>query len=132
GDIRLQGSKVQAGGDISLTASGDITAIAAVNTQYSKRDEKQKGSSLGVGIAVGGEDSGFKVNDGGSFSREREQLDGSAWQERVIEAGKILTVNSCNDVKLIGGQLKGDSIKATIGGDLTIQSLQDSDNYDYD
>ncbi|WP_392553614.1 VENN motif pre-toxin domain-containing protein [Orbus wheelerorum] len=33
---------------------------------------------------------------------------------------------------LIGAQLKGDSVKLDVGNNLNIESLQDSDNYDYD
>ncbi|RKS87571.1 filamentous hemagglutinin [Orbus hercynius] len=132
GDITVIGSEVRAGNDITLDANRDINVIGAVNTQHSDKDEKRYGGGIGIGIAAGGSNSGFSVTGNANYSQERENANGSAWSEGIVDAGKTLTVSSGKDTNVVGGQLKGDTVKAVVGNDLTIQSLQDTDNYDYD
>ncbi|WP_392562371.1 hemagglutinin repeat-containing protein [Orbus sturtevantii] len=132
GDITVKGSEVKAGQDISLEAGHDVNLIGAVNTQHSDKDEKSYGGSFGLGLTFGSKETGLKFSGNANFSRERENADGSAWSEGVVDAGKNLTVKTGNDTNLIGGQLKGDSVKLDVGNNLNIESLQDTDNYDYD
>ncbi|XKM14505.1 hemagglutinin repeat-containing protein [Orbaceae bacterium ac157xtp] len=132
GDITVIGSEVKAGKDIQLNANQDINVIGAVNTQHSDKDEKSTGSAVGIQLQIGGDESGFRFKGNANFSREREKADGSAWSESVISAGDKLTVNSGHDTTIIGGQLEGNKVEMTVGNDLNIQSLQDTDNYDYE
>ncbi|XKM14512.1 hemagglutinin repeat-containing protein [Orbaceae bacterium ac157xtp] len=132
GDITVIGSEVKAGKDIQLNANQDINVIGAVNTQHSDKDEKSTGSAVGIQLQIGGDESGFRFKGNANFSREREKADGSAWTESVISAGDKLTVNSGHDTTIIGGQLEGNKVEMNVGNNLTIQSLQDTDNYDYE
>ncbi|GAA5107803.1 hypothetical protein GCM10023211_09300 [Orbus sasakiae] len=106
--------------------------IGAVNTQHSDSDEKSYGGAVGIQFQIGGDESGFRVKGNANFSRERENADGSAWSESVINAGNTLTTKTGNDTTIIGGQVNGDTVKMDVGNNLNIQSLQDTDNYDYD
>ncbi|WP_392553604.1 hemagglutinin repeat-containing protein [Orbus wheelerorum] len=132
GDITVKGSEVRADQDISLEASHDVNVIGAVNTQHSDKDEKSYGGGVGISFTVGGDQSGLRFTGNANFSRERENADGSAWSEGIVEAGKNLTVKTGHDTTLVGAQLKGDSVKMDVGNNLNIASLQDTDNYDYD
>lgn len=132
GDITLKGSEVRAGNDITLDANRDLNVIGAVNTQHSDSDEKSYGGAVGIQFQIGGDESGFRFKGNANFSRERENADGSAWSESVINAGNTLTTKTGNDTTIIGGQVNGDTIKMDVGNNLNIQSLQDTDNYDYD
>ncbi|QYN47097.1 hypothetical protein GYM74_07755 [Gilliamella sp. ESL0405] len=132
GDITLKGSEVKAGNDINLTANRDVNVIGAVNTQHSDRDEKSYGGGVGIQLQFGGDESGLRFKANGNFSRERENADGSAWTESVIDAKNQLNIKTGHDVNVVGGQLKGDTVKMNVGNNLNIQSLQDTDNYDYE
>ncbi|QYN44950.1 filamentous hemagglutinin N-terminal domain-containing protein [Gilliamella sp. ESL0441] len=132
GDITLKGSDIKAGNDINLTANRDLNVIGAVNTQHSDRDEKSYGAAAGIQFQVGGDESGLRFKANGNFSREREVADGSAWTESVIDAKNKLNIKTGNDVNVVGGQLKGDTVKMDVGNNLNIQSLQDTDDYDYE
>ncbi|MCX8590652.1 hemagglutinin repeat-containing protein, partial [Gilliamella sp. B3825] len=132
GDITLKGSDIKAGNDINLTANRDLNVIGAVNTQHSDRDEKSYGAAVGIQFQVGGDESGLRFKANGNFSREREVADGSAWTESVIDAKNKLNIKTGNDVNVVGGQLKGDTVKMDVGNNLNIQSLQDTDDYDYE
>lgn len=132
GDIAIKGSEVRAGQDVTLDANHDISVIGAVNTQHSDRDEKNYGGGAGIQFQFGGDESGIRFKGNANFSQEREKSDGSAWSEGIVEAGKNLTVKTGNDTTIIGGQLSGDTVKIDVGNNLNIQSLQDTDNYDYE
>ncbi|WP_238786575.1 hemagglutinin repeat-containing protein [Gilliamella sp. ESL0250] len=132
GDITLKGSEVKAGNDINLTANRDLNVIGAVNTQHSDSDEKSYGGGVGIQLQFGGDESGLRFKGNANFSRERENANGSAWTESVIDANNKLTIKTGNDVNIIGGQVKGDSVKMDVGHNLNIQSLQDTDDYDYE
>ncbi|WP_392551414.1 hemagglutinin repeat-containing protein [Orbus wheelerorum] len=132
GDITVKGSEVKAGQDITLEAGHDVNVIGAVNTQHSDKDEKSYGGGVGISFTVGGDQTGLRFTGNANFSRERENADGSAWSEGIVEAGKNLMVKTGNDATLIGAQLKGDGVKMDVGHNLNIASLQDTDNYDYE
>ncbi|WP_392565243.1 hemagglutinin repeat-containing protein [Utexia brackfieldae] len=132
GDITVQGSQVTGGKDVTLTANRDVNVLGAVNTQHTDKTETSSGSSVGVGVSVGGNQPGISYTASGNYSRERENAEGSNWTQGTVQAGNNLTVKTGQDANLIGGQLKGDSVTADIGNNLNIKSLQDSDNYDYE
>jgi hypothetical protein len=50
----------------------------------------------------------------------------------VIDAKNKLTIKTGNDTNIIGGQLKGNTVNMDVGNNLNIQSLQDTDDYDYE
>ncbi|TEA26638.1 hemagglutinin repeat-containing protein, partial [Candidatus Schmidhempelia bombi] len=131
GNIKVTGSTIQAGNDIDLKANNDLHLTGDVNTQHRDRDERQTSAGVGVGISIGKE-THLAIKGNASFSRERENQDGSAWTESIIKADNNLTIETGHDMTVKGGQLKGEQIKANIGHDLHLESLQDSDNYDYD
>jgi filamentous hemagglutinin len=131
GNIQVTGSTIQAGNDIHLKANNDIQLIGDVNTQHRDSDERQISASVGVGVSLGKE-TNFAIKGKGSFSRERENQDGSAWTESLIKADQKLSIETGHDMTVKGAQLKGERIKADIGHNLNIESLQDSDDYDYD
>jgi len=47
----------------------------------------------------------------------------------LLRAGKQISLISGRDTALKGAQVSADKITATVGRDLTLQSLQDTDNY---
>src|SRR5690606_26922503 len=50
----------------------------------------------------------------------------------VVTATNTLTVRSGADTNLRGAELAGDTVVASIGGDLNIQTLQDTSRYESD
>lgn len=87
---------------------------------------------MGIGISAGGDESGFRFKGNANFSNEREKQDGSAWSEGIIQAGNTVTASSGHDTTLLGGQISGNYVNLTVGHNLNLTSLQDSDDYDYD
>ena len=52
-DINVQGSQLQAGKDVSLSAARDVNLVSAQNTQSLDGKNQSHGGSVGVGINVG-------------------------------------------------------------------------------
>ena len=129
GDIAVSGSQVKAGKDIALDAARDITLDAAANTQLTTGSNSSKGGSLGVGITAGPNGAGFTVSASGNAAKGGEKGNGTEWSETTLDAGGNLSLTSGRDALLQGAQVNGDKVTADIGRDLTLSSLQDSNDY---
>lgn len=134
-DINIIGSQVKANGDVTLSADNNLNLLAASNT--SKLDSNNKNSSASIGIGVGS--NGFAATLSASTGKGQEKGNGTTWTETVIQsgnqAGDKVTLNSGADTNLIGTQVAGNQVIANVGtkpltgGNLNIQSLQDTDQY---
>ncbi|MDD2050862.1 hemagglutinin repeat-containing protein, partial [Pseudomonas putida] len=58
-----------------------------------------------------------------------EKGNGTTWTETTLDAGNQASLVSGRDTALKGAQVNADKIVADVGRDLTLQSLQDTDNY---
>lgn len=124
-DLTVQGSTVSAGRNVLLAADDAINLLAAKNTAVQK--SKNSGASASIGISLGSQ-TGITVSASGS----RGKADGSDvnWSNTHVEAGNALTLQSGGDTTLKGAVASGKQVIAAIGGDLSIESLQDTSKYD--
>lgn len=125
-DITIQGSTVKAGNNITLSADNDINLLAAKST--ADQHSTNKSSSASVGVSFGTD--GLLLNV--SAFKGRGNADGSDvnWSNGRIEAGNQLTLESGADTTLKGAVASGKQVTANIGGNLNIESLQDTSQYD--
>jgi filamentous hemagglutinin family protein len=125
GNIHATGETIQ-GQQVNLLASNDITLDAGTNRQTETNTYKSKGASIGAtftGGAVTGVDASFaKENSDGTT--ETVTHTGT-----TVIAGDTLTMHSGKDTNIIGSQVSGNTVKADIGGNLHIESLQDTETY---
>ncbi|WP_313276304.1 hemagglutinin repeat-containing protein [Kosakonia cowanii] len=129
GDIAIAGSQLKAGKDLTLDAARDITLTGAADTQITTGSNSSKGGSLGVGITAGKDGAGFTVSASGNAAKGGEKGNGTTWKESTLDAGQNVSLSSGRDSLLQGAQVNGDKVTADVGRDLTLSSLQDSDNY---
>ena len=85
-----------------------------------------KGSSIGVGFGTDGFSVNASVNQGKGFEKGNSQF----YTDTEVNAGKQLTLSSGKDTTLTGAQVNGETVKANVGGDLTLSSQQMTDKYD--
>jgi filamentous hemagglutinin len=128
-DITISGSDISAGKNITLSADDAITLKASQDT-YSNRSSSSS-SSGGVGVAAtvgsGGGQLGFTAN--ASMGRGRTNGDDALINNTHITANDTLTISSGGDTTLKGATAKAETIKADVGGNLAIESLQDTSTY---
>lgn len=130
GDILIQGSDVKAGRDVVLDATRDITLTSAEEMQKTDGKNSSKGGNLGVALTVGNGEYGIKFSAGVNAGKGSEKGDGLTHRETVIDAGHQVALKSGQDTTLRGAQVSGEQITVNTGRNLTLQSEQDSDNYD--
>ncbi|WP_370678465.1 hemagglutinin repeat-containing protein [Comamonas sp. GB3 AK4-5] len=123
-DILIRGSDISAGKDAALKAEGDIRLQAAQN--QASLGGSNSSSSGSIGISVGAQ-TGITVS--ASKGRGNEAGDDLIHSNTHITAGNKVSLQSGADTTLQGAVVKGESVKADVGGNLHIESLQDSSTY---
>ena len=134
-DIHVQGSDLGANGNITLAAANDITIEAGRDTQTTREDRGSVSAQWSVSTA--GTDKGIKDfknifgkgkswNVAGSTGFDRS--DSTTWRNSVVGAGDQLKLQSGNDTTLAGAQVQGRTVIADIGGNLTLESKQNTTN----
>ncbi|TSD79713.1 filamentous hemagglutinin N-terminal domain-containing protein [Pseudomonas sp. KBS0710] len=129
GDIRVQGSKLQAGNEMLLAAERDIRLEAAANTQKLDGKNSSGGGAVGVSLGFGSSGAGLSIFANANKGTGSEKGNGTTWTETTLDAGKQVSLISGRDTVLKGAQVSADQIKAAVGRDLMLQSLQDTDDY---
>ncbi|CDH26959.1 putative filamentous hemagglutinin [Xenorhabdus bovienii str. Jollieti] len=130
GDIRIEGSGLKAGRDVELDAKRDVVLTSAENTQTTRGENSSKGGSVGVGLTVGQGGYGIKFSASVNAGKGHEKGDGVTHSETLIDAGNQVNIKSGQDTLLKGAQVSGESVTANIGRNLHLQSEQDKDSYD--
>ncbi|MBB1227384.1 hemagglutinin repeat-containing protein, partial [Pantoea pleuroti] len=127
GDITLAGSGIT-GKNVTLAAAHDLNLTAATNNTEQKSSNKASGWSGGVHIAIGNE-TGIGIQASGFMASGKENGKTTDYVNSRVNASNDLTLSSGNDTVLSGAQALGNRIVADVGHDLTMTSLQDTDDY---
>ncbi|WP_250150996.1 hemagglutinin repeat-containing protein, partial [Photorhabdus akhurstii] len=130
GDIRVQGSQLQAGKDLQLNANRDIQLSSSQNTEQTTGKNSSHGSSLGVGLTAGPGGTGLSVSANVSRGTGHENGNGVSHTNTTLQAGQTVGLNSGRDTTLKGAQVSGEQITAEVKRHLTLSSEQDSQRYD--
>ncbi|APD13349.1 hemagglutinin repeat-containing protein [Pandoraea pulmonicola] len=128
-DLSIVGSQIKAGQNALLSADGDVNIQAAQNTSSQHSNNSGTNASLGVSFTVGSK-SGISFNAGVSGNRGNADGDDVAWSNSHVQAGDKLTIKSGADTTLRGAVVEGRQVVANVGGNLTVESLQDTSRYD--
>lgn len=129
-DLTVQGSQISAGRDANLKADGDIALLAAKNTVEQHSTSKGSSASIGIGFAVGGTQNGFTINAGASQSRGNADGKDLVWSNTHVDGGRQVNLQSGGDTQLHGAVVSAPQVTADVGGNLSIESLQDTSTYD--
>ena len=123
-DIEMKGSQI-IGDNVSMNAGENITLSAAENRSSSDTKESSKSSQAGMNFAP----------TGNSFYANASKGQGNETEETLTHTGsqviarKDLMMESGEDTTLRGSNAYGDKVTMKVGGNLTIESVQDEDNY---
>ncbi|MCC8422920.1 hemagglutinin repeat-containing protein, partial [Photorhabdus thracensis] len=130
GDIRIQGSQLQAGKDLQLHANRDIQLSSSQNTEQTTGKNSSHGSSLGVGLTAGPGGTGLNVSANVNRGNGRENGNGVSHNNTTLQAGQTVELNSGRDTTLKGAQVSGEQMTTDVKRHLTLSSEQDSQRYD--
>ncbi|RMT66108.1 hypothetical protein ALP43_02158 [Pseudomonas azotoformans] len=124
GDIHVIGSEFKAA-NTTLVAKNDIILESAQNTTERKNDSKNDKTSIGASFNIG-EQNGFTLDLGAQIAKGMGSGSSVTQVNSKLDTG-ALVLSSGKDTTLAGAQVRADSIKADIGGNLNIASRQDID-----
>ncbi|WP_175950735.1 hemagglutinin repeat-containing protein [Burkholderia sp. BCC0405] len=127
GDITMTGANVL-GKNVLLDANNAITLQSAQSTEQDTSSNSSSGWNAGVGIGVG-KQTGISIFANGTNSHGQGNGSAVTQTNTTIAAGDTLTIKSGGDTTLTGAQVSGDKVKADVGGNLTMTSVQDTSNY---
>lgn len=127
GDLTVQGSALTAGRHLSLNAANDIRLLAASNETTFGSQSKSSSASLGVAIDLA--TLGVSATAGANAARGRAEGRDTAWIHTKVSAGDTVHLTSGVDTTLRGAVLDSQRIEAQVGGNLAIESLQDTATY---
>jgi filamentous hemagglutinin len=127
GDVRVRGSSITSSGDTTLSAARDVILTSAANQIDSQFKSKSSGASIRVtlGVAVVGGVTA-SANVGVSASRSSGTSTENTQANSTITAGGTLSLSTGRDAILKGAVAQGQNVVATIGRDLSVESVQDT------
>jgi filamentous hemagglutinin len=128
-NLTVRGSQVQAGNDATLRAGGNIDLQAGQNQFDLNHTDKSSSASVGVGFSLGGASNGLTVDVGVSGSRGKAQGNDVVWTNAHVAAGNVLKLESGDDTTLKGAVASGKQVQTRVGGNLDVESLQDTSVY---
>ena len=124
-DINITGSNVE-GKDVTLNAKENLNIIASENTNNTEQSSKSSSASVGASLELG---KGPSYSISGSMSKGEVSANGKTYNESNVTANKDLSFTSGKDTNIKGGNLSGEKVTGNVGGDLNIESKQDSNSY---
>lgn len=129
GNITIQGSDINAGNNISLNADNTINLLADKSTASQVSHSTSSSSGVGVGASFGTNGAAIGVTANAAASRGNADGNDVTYTNTHLSAGNQLSIKSGGDTNLKGAVANGKQIIADIGGNLNIESLQDTSVY---
>ena len=116
------------GKTVKLVASNDVSLQAATNTSEKLENAKSKGWSVGANISVtGGGILGFDAS--ANAAKEKSNTKVTTHTGTTVVGSDGVTITSGKDTHISGSKVIGKSVTAGVGGNLSIESLQDTKTY---
>ena len=127
GNIKAVGETIS-GKTVRLMASNDVSLQAATNTSEKLENAKSKGWSVGANISVtGGGILGFDAS--ANAAKQKSNTKVTTHTGTTVVGSDGVTITSGKDTHISGSKVIGKSVTADVGGNLSIESLQDTKTY---
>ena len=127
GNIKAIGETIS-GKTVKLVASNDVSLQAATNTSEKLENTKSKGWSVGANISVaGGGILGFDAS--ANAAKQKSNTKVTTHTGTTVVGSDAVSITSGKDTHISGSKVIGKSVTADVGGNLSIESLQDTKTY---
>lgn len=126
-DINVRGSSITSTNDTNLTAARDVILTSAANQIDSQFKSKSSGASIGVSVGVavvGGVTASASV--GVNASKSSGTSTETTQANSTVTAGGTFALTTGRDAILKGAVAQGQNVVASIGRDLSVESVQDT------
>jgi len=122
GNVTIAGSNVNAN-DVLLAAKNQVNIVNTTNTDTTTSTNKSSSASVGVSYVLG---QGFGVSASMSNAHGDGNSDAAIQNASHVTGANSVTVVSGGDTNIIGSQVSGNQVTAQVGGNLNIESVQDT------
>ena len=127
GDLHISGSGVT-GKNVTLVAQNNLLLDAASNNTEQTSKNSSSGWNVGVHLSLG-QETGIGVSANGYQSKGTADGKSTEYVITRVNASNELSLSSGGDTVISGAQALGEKITAEVGRNLTVTSLQDTDEY---
>ena len=127
-NLTLQGQNVQAGGQVELSADHQVNLLASQDTASQKSSNNASGSAVGVTFSAGGNQNGFSFQASANKALGKADGDSTTYNNTHV-TGDSVKIRSGDDTTLKGAVVTGREVSADVGGNLLVESLQDTAVY---
>ena len=128
-NVTVQGSDIKAVGVATVIADNQVTLRASEASTQESNSQRSQSASVGITMGVGPRGAEAGVTASASGSRGDGAGAGTSYRNTHLEGGQQVVIESGGDTRLQGATVAGGQVTARVGGDLTIESLQDTDRY---
>jgi filamentous hemagglutinin len=126
--ITVQGSDITAGNNAALKADGKVNLLAGENIDTQDSTNSSNSASVGMGINFGSQ-SGLSFNASASHGSGSSDSTSTTWTNTHVTAGNTVDIQSGGDTTLNGAVVSANTVTGKIDGDLNLGSLQDTSTY---
>ena len=126
GNLTVQGSNVSAAKDVSLSATQDVNILASADTESNRSSNKSSSTSVGLSVGIGSGGAGLSLDIAASRGKGQANSDSTTYNNSHVSAGNSVNITSGGDTNVIGGTVKANQVTANVGGNLNLESLQDT------
>ncbi|HWT19943.1 MAG TPA: hemagglutinin repeat-containing protein [Variovorax sp.] len=127
-NILVRGSQIDAGKNVSFAADNNVTLEAAANTRKESSTSRSSNASIGIGVAFG-ETNGITLEVAAASQSGRDIGTDGGWTNTTVKARQQVSIQSGGDTTVRGAIVSGKRIEADVGGNLRIETLQDTSTY---
>ncbi len=129
-NIDIVGSNVRAEGNVSLQADNQVNLLASQDTESQHSQSKSWSAAVGVAAEINSQGARYGITASASMSKSKIDGEGITQVNSHVDAGNRLTIASGGDTNLKGSVANGKQVVAEVGGNLNIESLQDTAKLD--
>ena len=126
-NININGSSLTVSNDALFQADNDLNVNGVAQNSNTRSNNKSSSAAIGGYASTG---SGVGITASASKSKGYANSDSTTYANSHINVGGTTTFDIGNNVNIKGGVINTDRAQGTIGGDVNIESLQDTATYD--
>ena len=130
-NININGSNLTVSNDALFQADNDLNVNGVAQNSNTRSNNQSSSTAIG-GYASFGQNTSAGITASASRGKGYANSDSTTYANSQINVGGNTTLDIGNDLNIKGGVLNTDKIQGVIGGDMTIESLQDTATYDSD
>jgi filamentous hemagglutinin len=128
-NLNVVGSDIQAGNNLMFKADNQVNLLAAASTADQHSSSQSVSGGVGLAVSYGSNGAAFGVTANAAGSRGKADGNDVTWTNSHATAGNSLVIESGGDTNLKGAVASGKQVVGDIGGNLNIESLQDTSKY---